>query len=313
MVDGLILNEIPQADEVYMIAGWRQWADAGSVSSSLPEYLIKQTGARPIGEISPDGFYLFQIPGTHDLVRPVIQYDQGFPEALRTQENRFYYVENSRRGVVIFLGDEPHMDGERYVRLFLEAARRLNVRRIVGLGGVYGEMPYDKDRMVTASYSLRGMRAGVEALAVTLTDYHGGTSIGSYLCKRAGEIELEYLGLYAFVPLYDLSRNGTGNASVRIENDYNAWLGIMRRINFIFKTNFDLEDLEQQNRRLLLALEKRILELEKQMPDAGVREYFRKLSEEFNETPFIPLDDVWEENLRKILGKMDDDDEEKGD
>lgn len=310
MADPLELNELPPAEEVYMIVGWRQWADAGSVSSALPDYLIQKSEARPIGQISPDGFYLFQIPGTHDLVRPVIRYDQGYPESLRTQENRFYYTENSGRGVVIFLGDEPHLDGERYVRLLLEAARRLRVRRIVGLGGVYGELPYDKERMVSASFSLPHMRGEVERLAVSLTDYHGGASIGSYLCKRAGEIGLEYIGLYAFVPMYDLSGVAPGNPSVRIENDYNAWLGLMRRLNYMFKTSFDLEELVFHSRRLFNTLESRVDELEKQMPEVGVRNYFRRLSDEFTEMPFIPLDDVWEENLRKILDKLDEDEEE---
>jgi predicted ATP-grasp superfamily ATP-dependent carboligase len=203
--EGLFLRELPEADEIFMIVGFRQWADAGSVSSALPEYLIAKTGARPIGEISPDGFYLFQIPGTHDLVRPVVKFEQGYPETLRTQNNRFFYTENSRRGVVIFVGDEPHLDAERYVRLILEAAKRLKVRRIIGLGGVYGELPYDKERMISSNYSLPEMKEEVSELVVSLSDYQGGASIGSYLCRRAGDSRLEYLGLYAFVPMYDLS------------------------------------------------------------------------------------------------------------
>jgi hypothetical protein len=305
MPDGFELTEIPQAEEVFMIAGWRQWADAGSVSSTLPNYLITKTEARLIGEISPDGFYLFQIPGTHDLVRPVIKFDQGYPEKLSTQENRFYYTENSNRGVVIFLGDEPHLDGERYIRTLLEVAKKLGVKRIVGLGGVYGEMPYDKERMITASFSLPRLRREMNDLAVSLTDYHGGTSIGSYLCKRAGEINLDYIGLYAFVPLYDLSGVAPGNSSIRIENDYLAWLGILRRLNYLFKTSFDLEELIQHSRLLLKTMDGKVEALEKQAPDLGVREYFRKLSADFVEMPFIPLDDVWEKNLREILDKFE--------
>jgi hypothetical protein len=33
-------TEHPQAKRLYMLAGWRQWADAGSMSSGLPQYLI---------------------------------------------------------------------------------------------------------------------------------------------------------------------------------------------------------------------------------------------------------------------------------
>ena len=70
-MDELIeLIETPAVDEVYMVVGWNQWADAGAISSGLPTYLINHLKADKIGEIKPDGFYLFQIPGTHDLVRP---------------------------------------------------------------------------------------------------------------------------------------------------------------------------------------------------------------------------------------------------
>ncbi len=34
------LTAKPAEEEIYMIAGWEQWADAGSVSSGLPPYLV---------------------------------------------------------------------------------------------------------------------------------------------------------------------------------------------------------------------------------------------------------------------------------
>ena len=85
------LLEKPIAKEIYMFVGWRQWADGGSVSSGLPRFLVEENNARKIGSISPDGFYLFQIPGTHDLVRPVIKFKEGLPEYLKTERNEFFY------------------------------------------------------------------------------------------------------------------------------------------------------------------------------------------------------------------------------
>jgi len=303
------LLEKPQADEMYMIAGWRQWADAGSVSSGLPEYLIELSGARLIGSIPPEGYYLFQIPGTHDLMRPIVRFDEGYPAALDSPENRFFYTENSRRGVVIFLGDEPHMDIERYTRAFLSMARELGVRRIVGLGGVYGELPYDKERTVSGSYSLRAMKEEMKGLALSLTEYQGGSSISSYICRRAGERGMEFVGMYGLVPLYDFTNLAQIGHSVRIENDYVAWLAILRRINYMFKASFDLSELSSQGQALTRELAQRIEEFDKMAPDAGVKEYFRKLAEDYDETHFIPLDDVWEENLRKILDKFEDGEE----
>jgi hypothetical protein len=110
MSDAVEIWERPQAEEIYLIVGWRQWADAGSISSGLPQYLVQQTGARQIGQIRADGFYLYQFPGTHDLVRPVIKFEQGFPQSLQMQRNELFYAGDDKRGVVFLIGDEPHMD-----------------------------------------------------------------------------------------------------------------------------------------------------------------------------------------------------------
>ncbi len=305
MSDAVEIWEQPKARQVYMIAGWRQWADAGSTSSGLPGYLIQQTGARQIGAIRPDGFYLFQIPGTHDLVRPAVRFENGYPQALETPRNELFYTEDSRQGVVFFLGDEPHLDIERYTAAFLHAVRSLGVKRIVGLGGVYGELPYDKERMVSCIYSLPDMLEEVSRLAVNLSDYHGGASIGSYICRRAGEGGIEFVGLYAFVPTYNFSNLAQIGNVMRIENDFTAWLGVMRRINYMLKTGFDLSDLERKSESLLQSVEAKIEELDGMAPQLRVREYLARLSEEFTETPFDPLDDVWEEELRRLFDDSD--------
>lgn len=308
MSDAVEIWERPEAAQIYMLAGWRQWADAGSISSALPQYLIQQTGARQIGAIRSDGFYLFQIPGTHDLVRPVVKFDEGYPQSLEAQRNELFYAGDDRQGVVFFLGDEPHLDIERYVEAFLYAAKTLRVKRIIGFGGVYGELPYDKERAVSCIYSLPAMKAELSRLAVSLSDYHGGASIGSYIARRAGEQGIEFVGFYAFVPTYSFSNIAQVGNIIRIENDFMAWLGVMRRVNYMLKTDFDLSDLEQKSERLVQSVDAKIAELDSVAPQLGVREYLARLSEEFIETPFDPLDDVWEEELRRLLGDSDETD-----
>lgn len=299
----------PETAELYMISGFRQWADAGSVSSALPEYLVQQTGAVRIGRISPDGFYLFQVPGLHDLMRPIVKYVDGYPQALQTQRNDFFYTGDANRGVVIFTGDEPHMDVERYVANFLQAAQMLGVKRIVGLGGVYGELPYDKDRMVSCTFSMKEMKHELQSLAVTFSDYHGGGSIDSVIAKRAGEQNIEFAGMYAFVPAYDFSMVSQAGNTIRIENDFTAWLGVMKRLNYMFGTGFDLLDLESKSRHLIDLVGAKIDELELQSPELGVKNYLKKLSEEFVEVQFNPLDPLWDEELKRLLDRMEDDDE----
>lgn len=301
MVEQLNIWEQPEASTIYMIAGWRQWADAGSISSGLPRYLIQQSDARQIGELDPAGFYLFQIPGTHHLVRPVVEFDEGYPESLEMRRNEIYYTGDDETGVVFFLGDEPHLNVERYVDALLDAAETLGVERIVGLGGVYGELPYDKERTISCIYSQPELREELEGLAVNFSDYQGGASIGSYICKRAAERDVSYISFYAFVPTYDFSNVAEIGNTIRIENDFMAWLGVMRRINHMLKTDFDLTDLEEKSDHLVEIVDAKVEELEATTPELSVRDYMERLSEEFTEELFEPLDDVWEEELRRLL------------
>jgi proteasome assembly chaperone (PAC2) family protein len=293
--------EQPQANEIFMIAGWRQWADAGSISSGLPQYLIDQTKAHRIGTMHSDGFYLFQFPGTHDLVRPVVRFKEGFPESLETPRNEIYYAGDDERGVVFFLGDEPHLDAARYVTEFLRIAQTLGVKRIIGLGGVYGELPYDKERFVSCIYSRPAMKSEIEQLAVNLSDYHGGASIGSYICHVAGEQAIDFASFYGFVPTYEFSDIAEIGNTIRIENDYMAWYGIMRRVNYFLKLEIDLSDLEKKSKRLVRLVDAKVEELDKVAPQLGLRDYLFRLSEEFTETSFDPLDDVWEEEFRRLF------------
>jgi proteasome assembly chaperone (PAC2) family protein len=310
MSETLKITEIPKANKLYMIVGWRQWADAGSISSGLVDYLIQQTNAQKIGSISPDGFYIFQIPGTHDLVRPIIKFKSGFPEFLESDKNEFFYTGDKKVGLVLFLGDEPHMDAERYISALIEAAKRFNVKRILSFGGVYGELPYDKERMVSSTYSQKELEKELQELSVNLSDYQGGASIGSYLCHKAAENNLEYISFYGFVPTYDFSDSVQGFNGISIENDYTAWLGIMRRVNHMLEINLNLTDLEKKSENLGKLMDDKIDELDKAAPELNIRNYLQKLADNFEENPFLPLEDFWEEELGRLFDKIDTNDDE---
>jgi proteasome assembly chaperone (PAC2) family protein len=301
-MDELIeLWEKPIADKIYMIAGWHQWADAGNISSGLPEYLIQHTGARKIGEIREDGFYLFQVPGTHHFLRPEIKLKDGYRQELSEKLNEFYYAGDDENGLVVFLGEEPHLSVERYTQAFLDAVTELGVTRVAALGGVYGAMPYDKDREVSCVYSLRSMKDNLSEYAVRFSDYEGGSTIGTLLVDRAEKRRIEIVDLYAFVPAYDFAEFDDQLQGLRIENDFKAWYDLMRRLNHMFDLGMDLSDLESQSSELIGALDTKIEELERQLPQLNVREYMQKLAKDFTENSFMPLDDVWERELGDLF------------
>ena len=299
------LWETPTASEMVMIAGWHQWADAGSISSGLPAYLIEKLDTRKIGEISRDRFFLFQMPGAHHLLRPEVHTKEGVVQEMRVIKTELYYTELGDKGMVIFLGEEPHVNEEEYADAFFDIVEKLGVKRVMAVGGVYGAMPFNKDRDISCVFSLEEMRKEMEEYAVRFSNYEGGTTIGSYLAYHAGQRNKEYICFHGFVPAYDFGQVMLPAQSVRIEDDVKAWYDIMRRADFMFHLGMDLSELRIQSDELTTSMEEQMEELSRQAPQLDVHAYLQKLDEEFTENPFMPLDDVWERELGDLLDDLE--------
>jgi predicted ATP-grasp superfamily ATP-dependent carboligase len=302
MDERLQFTELPSAGEITLICGWRQWADAGSVSSELPEYLVEELGARKIGELRPDGFYLFQIPGAHHLLRPLIELHDGLPQSLEEPRNEFFYAGDDARGVVIFIGDEPHLDIAGYAELFFAAVETLGAGLVAGVAGVYGPVPYNRERQISCIYSLAEMRERLDEYALDFSNYAGGASIGSYLVAKAGPRGIPALVFYAFAPAYDFDIGDDMAQGIRLENDYRSWYDITRRLNRLLNIEIDLADLLGRSEELAELIDKRVVELEVEMPELGIRELLEAIEADFTVTPFVLLDDVWEDEFRNLFG-----------
>ncbi len=300
--------EYPEVQELYMIAGWQQWADAGAVSSGLPQYLIQKLGAKKIGKLKDADYYLFQLPGTHHFLRPEISLEDGLPKSLRKPVNEFYYVPHGNRGLVIFLGEEPHMRADTYCEALLTAVQMIGVQRVVAVGGVYGAMPYDREREISCIYSLPPMKDELSKYAVRFSNYEGGATIGTYLAEKAQQQEIEFVVLYAFVPAYDFSEVAHTLEALSIEHDFRAWYDLLRRIRHMFGLSLDLSELEEQSHELMISMDAKLEELDEELEDLDVHAYLDSISEEFDTKPFVPpLSDVWGKALDNLLKDEDQD------
>jgi proteasome assembly chaperone (PAC2) family protein len=299
----LELFERPEAEEIYMLAGWRQWADAGSVSSALPQYLVDTLGARKIGRIKSDGFYIFQTPVSQFFFRPRFKFQDGYRVEAEGPRNDVYYWSNGKTGLVIFLGDEPQLNIEKYAAAFFQIAQELKVKRVAATGGVYAVVPHEKERAFTCSYSHPHLKTELNDYAVSFSNYEGGVSIGSYMNDPAEKLGVEYFSMYAFVPVYDFSQMNQRAQNISVEEDHRAWLDVMRRIDHMFKLGLDLSDLAQKASELTETVNAQIDELAKQLSGAPVKEYIAKITAGFEERPFTALGDVWKDALGDLFNE----------
>lgn len=284
-----------------MIAGWHQWADAGSVSSGLPRYLVDYTGARQIGEMLPGDYYLFQIPGTHHLLRPIVKLNEGYREGLEKRGNEFYLAGRPGQEFVVFWGEEPHRNEALYAEAFFDAVEELGIRRVAAVAGVYGAVPYDKDRSVSCVYSLPWMKQELSRYAVRFSNYDGGATISMYLAAQAEARGIELFRFCTLVPSYDLATAALPVQSVAVDEDYKAWYDLMVRLDHMFELDFDLSDLEAHSTDLISEWHDKIEQLARTMPQLEVGAYMDQVSQEFTERSFVPLSDVWEQGLRDLF------------
>lgn len=302
MDESLELWETPEQEGCYLVAGWQQWADAGATSSHLPRYLIEQTHASRIGRIRSDGFYLFQVPGLHQMMRPNVKLVNGYREQISEHRNELYRAVLGDKHLYIFCGEEPQLAEERYASAFFEMVQALKVKRVVAVGGVYGPVPYQKEREVSCVYSLPAMRPGLQELALTLSNYEGAATLCTWLAHKAEARDIEYVALYAFVPAYDLP--ALAPDYMRIEQDYRAWHGVLRRVAHMAGVSIDLADLEHRSRDLTDKWNAEIDTIAREHPEAHIRAYLQAISAAFEERPFMPLDAAWDE-LNDLLTGMD--------
>ena len=252
-------TEIPKAN--YLIAGWRrQWSDGGDISSGLSRYLINKTGAKKIGEMSTEIGHIcfpFHIAGTHDIFRPRVSFEDGLPSSPPTWENSFY---DAGDGLLIFRGNEPWYDIERYGEAFFEAINRLGVTRTITIEGYNGPAPPELERRVSCVYSDPKMREDLDNYAFQYSNYGStgrqGPTIGMALVNLAHYKypQNQVLRIGAMAPMYPFTTQK--NRQVGINTDHRAYYDIMRRLKDMCGLSLDLGELRELGVKESAALKK---------------------------------------------------------
>jgi len=301
MNDLLVLEKenIKPEKPTFMIAGFNQWANAGNVSSGIPEYLIEKLNARRVGHIRKDDFYIFQLPGSHFMFRPPVKYVEGYEEDYQEETiNDFHYTEISGKGLIIFIGTEPNQHEDVYVNTLLDGAKELGVKRIIVPAGVGGEVPFDKERLVSCTYSLKQMQEELKDYALTFSNYNRNATIGMVINHYSKERGIESVRMSARTPSYQIP--------LTTSSDKRAMYDILRRIRYMFGINLDLSDLEKESKQQISDFENALKKLYMGNPELEpqISTYMEQIEEGFVELRFeepIEIPDVFLKEFNDLL------------
>ena len=274
-----------------MIAGFNQWANAGNVSSGIPEYLIEKLDARRVGRIRKDDFYIFQLPGSSFMFRPPVKFVEGYEEDYQKEPvNDFHYAEISGKGILIFIGTEPNQHADVYVNTLLDATTELGVERIIVPAGVGGEVPFDKERRVSCTYSLKQMREELNNYALSFSNYHRNATIGMVINHYSKERGIESVRMSARTPSYQIP--------FTTSSDKRALYDILRRIRYMFSIGLDLSELKKESKQQISEFEDTLKKLYIGNPEleSQIAAYLDQIGEGFDELRFeepVKIPDVF--------------------
>jgi proteasome assembly chaperone (PAC2) family protein len=230
MSDPVVILHQPELQEPMMIVGFGGWPNAGEVSTWVVAHLLRTLGGTKCAEILPEPFF--------DLnqQRPVVAVQGGRIQSMEFPGNAFYATKLpsiTPRDLILFLGQEPHLQWPRFVEAFLDVAQRFGVTEILTVGGLYDNVPHTVEPRVTGLTNQEKQLQRLSETGVFPADYEGPMSIHTHLLVAAGQRRMLVSTLWGHVPYYIQSNNAK------------TCLAIMERLQRLLDFQVDLKDLRQ--------------------------------------------------------------------
>ena len=201
--ESLTTFDPPRLENGSMLLAFTGWMDGGEVSTGTVKHLLTTLDARKIASIDPEGYYIYNFPGSMELAalfRPHVKYSEGLVEQFDLPENVFHCDETHR--LVLFAGKEPNLNWRDFGDRVFDVARQTGVRRILFVGSFGGAVPHTREPRLFCTVSHPELKDEFARYGVRFSDYEGPASFVSYLLSRAPELGIRMASIAAEVPGY---------------------------------------------------------------------------------------------------------------
>jgi proteasome assembly chaperone (PAC2) family protein len=199
----LHIRHAPALEGGTLVLAFTGWMDGGNVSSGTVERLVNLLEARPIADIDPEPFYIYNFPGPMEvtaLFRPFVEIDEGVVKSIAMPSNVFYSHEPAR--LALFIGKEPNLRWRTFGECVFHFARQVGVRRILFVGSFGGSVPHTREPRLFVSASAAELVPEMEKYGVRRSGYEGPGSFTSYLMTQSAAAGIEMVSLIAEIPGY---------------------------------------------------------------------------------------------------------------
>lgn len=234
----LKIRRCPRLEDATLVLAFTGWMDGGDVSTGTVKRLIDLLGAKPIAEIDPEPFYIYNFPGSMEvtaLFRPHIKIEDGLVKAVDMPTNSFFLHAPAK--LLLFVGKEPNLCWQTFGDCLFALAHKIGVRRILFVGSFGGSVPHTREPRLYVTCSHPRLLPEMEKYGLRRTGYEGPGSFITYLMTQAEAAGLQMVSLVAEIPGY---LQGTNPLSIE---------AVTRRLAKILKLPLDLASLRAASTR----------------------------------------------------------------
>ncbi|MFQ6035558.1 MAG: proteasome assembly chaperone family protein [Sedimentisphaerales bacterium] len=267
--DKLKIYERPNLRNPRLLLGFSGWMDGGEVSTGTIKYLINKLAALKFAQITPEGFYIYNFPGSMEvssLFRPHTRIKAGLIESFEVPKNEFFGDE--KNDLILFLGKEPNLQWEDFADCIFLLCKQFHVTFVYFIGSVAGLVPHTREPRLISSVSDAKLKDILQKYGIKFTDYEGPASFITYLTVSCAERDLSMATLVATVPAYV-----QGNNPKCIE-------AVTRRLVNILGVQIDLDEL----RAVGDEFEKKLTDVVQEQPELA--KSVSKLEEDYDNEIF---------------------------
>jgi len=248
-----------------LIIAFTGWMDGGNVSTGTVDWLVETLHAPKVAEIDPEGFYIYNFPGTMGisaLFRPHTHLEDGLIKTFDMPKNYFYC--DAEQQVFLFTGKEPNVNWVQFADLIFEFASQMGISTICFIGSFGGLVPHTREPSLTMMVSDEKLKWGMEQFGIEGGDYEGPASFSIYLTTQAAARGVHMMSLVAEIPAYI---QGTNPKCIE---------AVVRKLAAVMRISVDFERL----RSVTDSWEVRLNEALESKPE--LVEYIGKLEERYD-------------------------------
>src|SRR5688572_32802937 len=198
-MDNVEFDREPPANLTTLVIAFGGWIDAGRAATGALRHLVRDLQAPRLARIEAEEFFVF----TQERPEVKLKADGGRDLHWPRSEFFAWQPDNSRDGLLLFCGPEPHQRWQTYTKAFLGVAERCGVTRIVSLGALLASAPHTRPVRVTARSTDAAARSLLEAWGIyQRPTYEGPTGISSVVLDAAERRGIQHVGFMGQAPHY---------------------------------------------------------------------------------------------------------------